>query len=160
MQGENEAYKILYETYSQQMMGICMRYIADANSAHDVLHDSFIKIFSAFGGYRYRGEGSLRAWMSRITVNTALAYLKKCKMLYFDDLPNDIAESEIDTELYTSVPADILMRIIEQLPIGCRTVFNLYMFEDMSHDQISQCLEISKGASLVRLSKSQIYFGL
>ncbi len=76
-QGNNHARKELYEQYAGRMLGICLRYAGDRDTAQDLLHDSFIKIFDSFDKFTWRGEGSLRAWMERVVVNIALQYLRK-----------------------------------------------------------------------------------
>ena len=75
--GNNRARKELYEQYAGRMLGICLRYIGDRDTAQDLLHDGFIKIFDSFDKFTWRGEGSLRAWMERVMVNIALQYLRK-----------------------------------------------------------------------------------
>ena len=75
--GNNQARKELYEQYAGRMLGICLRYTGDRDTAQDLLHDGFLKIFDSFDKFTWRGEGSLRAWMERVMVNTALQYLRK-----------------------------------------------------------------------------------
>ena len=75
--GNNRARKELYEQYAGRMLGICLRYTGDRDTAQDLLHDGFLKIFDSFDKFTWRGEGSLRAWMERVMVNTALQYLRK-----------------------------------------------------------------------------------
>ena len=75
--GNNRARKELYEHYGGRLLGVCLRYTGDRDTAQDLLHDGFIKIFSSFDKFTWRGEGSLRAWMERVMVNTALQYLRK-----------------------------------------------------------------------------------
>ena len=77
--GDKAAYKKLYETYSKHAMGICVRYIGDEVLAEDVLHDGFVRVFTSIHSFQYRGEGSLKAWLSRIFCNEALYFLKKNK---------------------------------------------------------------------------------
>ena len=81
MRGANAARKELYDTYAKQMLSICYRYTGGMDVAYDLLHDGFLKVFSSFSSFTYRGEGSLKAWMSRIFVNTALEYLRKKDVL-------------------------------------------------------------------------------
>jgi len=76
-QGNNRARKELYEQYSGRMLGICLRYAGDRDTAQDLVHDGFLKIFASFDKFTWRGEGSLRAWMERVMVNVALQYLRK-----------------------------------------------------------------------------------
>ena len=79
--GNNRARKELYEQYAGRMLGICLRYTGDRDTAQDLLHDGFIKIFDSFDKFTWRGEGSLRAWMERVMVNTALQYLRKSDVI-------------------------------------------------------------------------------
>ena len=76
-QGDNRARKKLYEHYAGQMFGICLRYVGDRETAEDLLHDGFLQIFHSFDKFTYRGSGSLRAWMERVMMNTALQYLRR-----------------------------------------------------------------------------------
>lgn len=79
--GNNRARKELYEHYGGRLLGVCLRYTGDRDTAQDLLHDGFIKIFSSFDKFTWRGEGSLRAWMERVMVNTALQYLRKSDVI-------------------------------------------------------------------------------
>ena len=71
--GEETARRALYESFAGRLLGICLRYAGDRMTAEDLMHDAFLKIYGAFDRFAYRGPGSLRAWIERITVNVALA---------------------------------------------------------------------------------------
>ena len=108
-------------------MAVCVRYSGDRDTAQDILHDGFLKAFRSFDRFQYKGEGSLRAWLTRIMVNGALEQLRKQSLMNeqpIEELPEDI-EDEESLEL---VPEAELMRFIAELPAGYRTVFNLYVF--------------------------------
>ncbi|WP_302152071.1 RNA polymerase sigma factor, partial [uncultured Alistipes sp.] len=79
--GDNAARRELYDRYAGLLLGVCLRYTGERASAEDALHDAFLKIFGAIARFRYRGEGSLRAWMERIAVNTALERLRRERRL-------------------------------------------------------------------------------
>ncbi len=155
--GDNNARKKLYETYGGRLFTLLYRYTANREIAEDLLHDSFIKIFSSIDKFAYRGEGSLRAWLERVTVNIALEYLRKNnnndpvisieEMLELSDQP----EPE-DIEM---IPKDILMKFISELPDGYRTVFNLYTFEEKSHKEIALMLGINEKSSSSQLSRAK-----
>ena len=81
--GSNAAVKKLYDESSGYLLALCSRYIPDHATAEDVLQDSFLKILSSIGSFTWKGNGSLKAWMSRITVNEALQYLRKQKKSRF-----------------------------------------------------------------------------
>lgn len=133
-------------------MAICLRYVSDRESAQDVLHDGFIRIFQSFQQFHYQGVGSLKAWMSRIMVNEALGFLrKKNQQVQQEVLMDEIPDREED-ESTEDIPQSVLMRLIRELPDGYRTVFNLYVFEEKSHKEIGTLLGITE-----RTSSSQFY---
>lgn len=137
----------LYDRYIGNITTAVARYIPDEDDRKDVLQDSFIKIFDSIERFTYRGEGSLRAWMTRIAVNEALQRLRREKRIdlftSIDDLQGDIAEPE-DLD---GLPAEVLMEMIMSLPEGYRTVLNLFVFEGKSHKEIAQLLGIKENSS-------------
>ncbi len=146
--GDNDTRKQLYERYAGQLMAVCTRYTGDAESAKDVLHDSFLSIFRSFHQFSYHGEGSLKAWMVRIAVNEALNYLRRKatdREMPMEELP-DTADGADDDDLL-HIPPAVLLRFIRELPDGYRTVFNLYVFEEKGHKEIARLLGISEHSS-------------
>lgn len=126
-------------------MAIGLRYIPDCDKARDVLQDSFVKILTSIGRFDYRGEGSLKSWISRIVANRAIDYIKQHQRLQFtDEVPENINEEEPEIG---GVPPDILDGMIGQLPAGYRVVLNLFVFEQLSHREIAQRLSITESAS-------------
>ena len=100
--GDNLARKQLYERYAGQLMAVCVRYTGDREVAQDVLHDGFLNIFRSFSQFTYKGEGSLKAWLTRIMVNEALGYLRKKastnQEVIVEELPDVIDGDEDDFE--------------------------------------------------------------
>ncbi len=153
--GDTSAFKQLYLLYVKYLSAICSRYITDENDRKDILQEAFLKIWSSIGSFSYRGEGSLKAWMSKITVNLSLKHLRDSGKLHYEDidsLKEDIAESEIDAG---RVPTDTLMRFIRELPDGYRTVFNLFVVEGLSHKEIAKMLGIKENTSASQLFKAK-----
>ncbi|NDV66229.1 RNA polymerase sigma factor [Bacteroides sp. 224] len=156
-QGDNLARKELYERYAGRMLGVCLRYMGDRETAQDIMHDGFLKIFSSLDKFTWRGEGSLRAWIERVMVNTALQFLRK------NDVMNKTTELEEYQEKYEEpdpsevelIPHKVLMQFISELPEGYRTVFNLYTFEERSHKEIAQLLGINEKSSASQLSRAK-----
>lgn len=147
LRGDNRSRKELYNQYAGKLLAIGLRYLGDRETAEDVLHDVFIQVFGSFDKFSYRGKGSLLAWLSRIMVNTSLEHLRKAKisdeMVSIDTLQDDI----VDADSVDLIPEEVLMRFIQELPDGYRTVFNLYTFEDKSHKEIAQLLGINERSS-------------
>lgn len=133
--GDMQARRTLYERYGGGLMAICLRYIGDRETAEDVLHDGFLRIFQSIKQFSYQGEGSLKAWLSRVMVNEALGYLRKKNVqlqqeVLMTEIP-DVPDTD-DSDL-NDIPRSVLMKFISELPDGYRTVFNLYVFEEKSH---------------------------
>lgn len=156
-QGNNRARKELYERYGGRLLGVCLRYTGDRDMAQDLLHDGFLKIFDSFDKFTWRGEGSLRAWMERVMVNTVLQYLRKNDVISQSASLEELTEEyeEPDPSAVEMIPQSVLMQFIEELPTGYRTVFNLYTFEDKSHKEIAQLLGINEKSSASQLFRAK-----
>ena len=155
--GDNLARKQLYERYAGQLLGVCVRYTGDREAAQDVLHDSFLQIFRSINRFAWQGEGSLKAWLMRIVVNEALGYLRRqsaavTREVVMEEIPDveEAAEEELE-----EVPQSVLMQFIQELPLGYRTVFNLYVFEDKSHKEIARILGITEHSSSSQLARAR-----
>lgn len=142
-----EATKEIYGVYAGYVTGVCARFLSDDDDMMDVAQEIFIKIFTSLKSFKYSGEGSLKAWISRISVNCALNYLRDNNRIIFTrstvDL-TDIADDSPDTESLTS---DELIMLIRGLPDGYRAVFNLYAIEGKSHKEIGKLLGIKENSS-------------
>lgn len=137
--------KLFYERYAGYLTAVCSRYVPDRAEVKDILQDAFVKMFGAVDQFEFRGEGSLRAWASRIVVNGALTSLrKKGRFTAVENLP-DIEEDE--PVIADKVPPAVLQGLIQGLPDGYRTVFNLFVFEKKSHKEIADMLGIKEDSS-------------
>lgn len=155
--GDNLARKELYELFAERMLRLCFRYTGDVDTAHDLLHDGFLKVFSAVSSFRGGNDGSLGAWVKRVFATTALEYLRKKDLLRdgvsLDDTAYDLPdEPEPDA---TILPMDVLMGFVADLPPGYRTVFNLYVFENWTHREIARQLHINEKSSASQLVRAR-----
>ncbi len=151
--GDARGQRELYERYAGYLTAVAQRYLGRDDAVKDVLQDSFVSIFQKFGRFQYRGEGSLKAWVTRIVVNGALHELRDGKKtVAVDQLPEP--EPDIEPEV-DDVPAAVLQRMIRNLPDGYRTVFNLYVFEQMSHKEIASLLGIKEDSSASQLLRAK-----
>src|ERR1041385_7353960 len=115
-----QAQQSLYQRYAGKMYSLCCRYVKDRMEAEDVLVMSFTKIFERIG--QYKGDGSFEGWIRRVVVNESLTYLRKHKNMY---LETDIEEAAFEPDyqrLENELEADDLLKLIESLAIGYRTV--------------------------------------
>lgn len=158
VKNDRRAQRELYETFSSLLYAVALRYVGNRENAKDVLQEGFITIFDKIG--TYKGEGSFEGWMRRIMVNTALMYIRRNDVLkYADDVDttplkgNDLqSENALDT-----IGKKELMRLISQMPDGFRVVFNLYIFEGYSHQEIAKAIGITEGSSRSQLSRGRAW---
>lgn len=156
LDGDNTATEWIYRRHVRYLSALCSRYITEYEDIRDVLQESFIKIFTSLGSFKYRGEGSLKAWMAKITLNETLKFVRNNSRLpidSIDDKDTNIADGDsMETE---DIPTDVLHKFIRELPDGYRTVFNLYVIDDKSHKEIAQLLGIKENTSASQLHKAK-----
>ena len=138
------------------MLAVCYRYVGDMDAAHDVLHDGFIKIFTHF---TFRGECPLEVWVHRVMVTQAIDHLRReqrfSRLLVSEEQMPDIPEEDSLAEAGERLSEEVLMKFVAELPDGCRTVFNLYVFEEKSHMEIAALLHIKEHSSTSQLHRAK-----
>lgn len=152
--GERKAQQQLYETYAGWMLGVCLRYVGDQQTAEDLLHDGFLQVFTHIEQFRWQGEGSLKAWLSKVQQSIILQHLRKQSVhgVFFSIEENPQLVEEIpEPENVHSIPPTVLMKMIRELPTGYRTVFNLFVIDGHSHREIAQLLGINERSSASQL---------
>lgn len=153
---EEAAWKELFGAHSRNLTYVCSRYIISKDDVHDVLQNSFIKMFSSIDSFEYRGSGSLRAWISRIVVNESLKHIKQnsdFKLIVDDfEIPDMPDEEEPNLE---EISETTIMKMIRLLPDGYRTVFNLFVFEQKSHREIAGLLGIAENSSASQFHRAK-----
>ena len=150
------AQKLLFERFSRKMMGVCLRYADRSEEAEDMLQNGFIKVFEKIE--TFRGSGSLEGWIRKIMVNESLTYLRKNKAMKMN-MDIDDVKYRIPGNSYVgeSMNEKDLLKIIQQLPMGFRTVFNMYAIEGYSHKEIAAQLGISEGTSKSQYSRAKVH---
>ncbi len=155
IRNDRKAQKKLYERYSSVLLGICYRYMHDRQTAEDVLQEAFVKIFNNLK--QYEGKGSFEGWLKRIAVNTSISYIRKNKKHDFNQDITEIQESKLsdfDVE-EAEFTHDELLKVIKSLPIGYRTIFNLFAIEGFKHREIAEMLEIDISTSKSQFSRAR-----
>ncbi|MBQ6746514.1 MAG: RNA polymerase sigma factor [Bacteroidaceae bacterium] len=157
--GDASAMGEVYACFANYLTAVCSRYIIEDEDIRDVLQESFIKIFTKADTFHYEGEGSLKAWVTQVTVNEALQHLRNQKrkgMVGFDDERiEDKAELTDETPPINDIPTEVLMEMIRNLPPGYRTVFNLYVIEGKRHKEIAELLGIQEQTSASQLMRAR-----
>jgi len=139
----------LFDRYSPTMFGVCKRYLKNAETAEDVLVEAFYKVLTKLDSYS--GEGSFEGWIRRIVVNEALMNLRKNKNLKLNVEINPNLDRPTTMNVEDDLAAADILNLLNQLPTGYRTVFNLYVVEGYKHREIAELLGIS-----INTSKSQL----
>ncbi len=146
---DRHAQKLVYERYSPAMFGLCKRYVKTVEDAEDVLVEAFFKVFTNIS--QYQGSGSFEGWIRRIVVNEALMSLRRAHNFRMTVEISEIAPPETPAGIVGELAAQEILGLINQLPTGYRTVFNLYVMEGYKHREIAEMLDIS-----INTSKSQL----
>ena len=135
-------------------MGVTLRYVPKRDDALDIVQDSFISIITSIATFEYRGEGSLKSWVSKIISRHAVSWMKEHEQLSFSELTLDEIEEEDDPAI-EKVPKELVNEMIGRLPVRYRVVVNLRAFEELSHKDIALRLGISEKASTTLFSRAK-----
>ncbi|MSS18402.1 RNA polymerase sigma factor [Sodaliphilus pleomorphus] len=158
--GEAKAQRALYDSYAPRLMATIVRYVGRGDVAQDVLQDTLVRALRGFSQFKWRGKGSLGGWLNRMAVNMSLNYLRDNRHMLqavsLDERPEAglVADEPTPAEVEGLDLAE-LMRLVEELPTGYRTVFNLYCIEGYSHREIASELGISVNTSSSQLARAK-----
>ena len=147
--------KQLYDKFSRQMYGICLRYCKDESVAAEALQTGFIRVFKGLSNFR--SEGDLGAWIRKIIIRAAIDQLKKEKISFTEDL------SLVDESIYNYTPVgtfddydyNFLLKLMNKMPDGYKMVFSMYVIDEMDHTVISEFLGITEATSRTQLFKAR-----
>ena len=132
-----------------------MRYGGNEANAQDILQNGLIRIFTSLDKFDEE-LGNFIVWSNKIMVNEALRFLQKEKrMRIMTSIEEEHLELEADIDIYGQLSVKELVALIQQLPDGYRTVFNMYTIEGYSHKEIAQELQVSVNTSKSQLSKAK-----
>lgn len=149
------AQEALYNRFSPRMLGVCYRFARSREDAEDMLQEGFIKIFSQIS--QFRSQGALEGWIRRIIVHTCINILKKNKK--FTDSVDLIHAGSMhlnENNIPSILEAKQVVESVRQLPMGYRTVLNLYAIEGFSHKEISQMLDIQESTSRSQYTRAKV----
>jgi RNA polymerase sigma factor (sigma-70 family) len=155
LKGDRVLQRNLFEQFSPLMLSICRRYIKERDTAEEVMVGGFTKVFDKLN--QFKSEGSFEGWIRRIMVNESLTWIRKNKTMYLE-VDIEEANREIDFDAaHTTLETEALLELIQELPQGYRTVFNLFAIEGYNHKEIADQLGISVNTSKSQLSRARVY---
>lgn len=152
--GDQRAQKQLFEKLYAPMFRVCFRYLARQADAEDCTMRGFMKAFRKLDTFVWDGEQSLFFWIRKIMVNESLMELRKINtmmMVVREEMP----ETKTDENVLDDMSAEELYKLIAELPVGYRTVFNLFVVEGYSHQEIAETMGISENTSKTQLLKAR-----
>lgn len=157
-QGQRTAQKRIYELFSPKMLNICRRYAKNREHAQDLMHDGFIKVFLNIG--KFRAQSTLETWITRIMINHSITAIKKEVRkgirVHIDDVKLKSSENfDFELERRQPIGAQQVFEVLEELPIGYRTVISLYVLDGFTHREIAEQLGINEGTSKSQLAKGK-----
>jgi RNA polymerase sigma factor (sigma-70 family) len=151
---EAPAQKELYNRYSPKMLAVCYRFAHNREDAEDMLQEGFIKVFSQM--HTFQSKGAFEGWIRRIIVHTCINNLKKNKR--FSESLDIVYASGVqvrEESVPSIVQAKQIVECIRMLPIGYRTVLNLYAIEGYSHKEIAGMLDIEESTSRSQYTRAK-----
>lgn len=134
------------------MFGVCLRYAENKEDAQDILQEGFVKVFKKINTFQHKG--SFEGWVRRIMVHTAIEHYRKRSKYFMVDIDQAYDQS-FEADALTRMSTKEIIELVQQLPTGYRTVFNLFVVEGYSHQEISDMLNISVGTSKSQLSRAK-----
>lgn len=153
-QGSVAAQKCLFDQFEGKMVMVCRRYVKTPEDAEELMLDGFYKFFKNISSFNYQGDAALFAWLKKIMINECLMFLRR-KTIFTIVSESAAEELLLEEDVLNKLSAAEIFNLVVQLPVGYRTIFNLYAIEGWSHGEIAELLGIAEGTSKSQLSKAR-----
>ena len=153
LRGNPSSQKKLYQSFYGFAMAICLRYSNDRDEAVEVMNKGFLKVLTHLD--KYNPEKPFKPWLSRVMTNTAIDhYRSQLKFAQMADI-TEIDDIGVEASIHQKLNYEDLLKLVQRLPPGYRTVFNLYAIDGFNHEEIGKQLGISEGTSKSNLFKAR-----
>jgi RNA polymerase sigma-70 factor (ECF subfamily) len=152
LKSNRKAQQQLYNKYAPKMLSLCAYYIKDMQQAEAVMLSGFFKVFTKLS--TFENKGSFEGWIRKIMVWESISYLRKKEVLFFTD-EIEIYDQPIEEAVELNIEINDLQNYINELPEGCKVVFNLFVIEGYKHTEIAAMLQITEGTSKTQLSRAR-----
>ena len=153
LKGDRKAQQQLYDKYSGVMFAVCLRYMPTTQDAEDALVTGFTTIFSKLD--TFERKGSLEGWMKKLMVHNAISLIRKNAKFFCQDDEDLEHLNDEQPDIISRISAQEIIQLIQTLPDGYRSVFNLYAIEGYSYEEIAQMLNVNIGTVRSQLSKAR-----
>lgn len=149
-----QAQQQLYAKFSPKMLGVCRQYVSDLHHAEDVMITAFMKVFTNLNKFEHKG--SFEGWIRRIMVNECIDFIRVKKNVFkHQDIEEGVTFGNVNDEDLNDFSVDDIQLLIDKLPDGCKTIFNLYAIEGYKHQEIATILNITEGTSKSQLANAR-----
>lgn len=148
---DRQAQQKIYSRFAPKMLSVCRQYVKDIHHAEDIMITGFMKVFSNLKNFAHKG--SFEGWVRRIMVNECITHIRSKKRISYMEDESFIEDAFNNIESGLSV--DDIQALIDDLPDGCRMIFNLYAIEGYKHKEIAEMLNINEGTSKSQLSHAR-----
>lgn len=154
LRNNSKSQELLYKYFAPKMYGICLRFAGNQMEADDIMQEGFIKVFTQLKNFR--NEGSFEGWIRRTFINTAINYYRKnLRISKFHNIDEIEVAPTNDENIHDKLSKEELVNLIQELPNGYRTVFNLNVIEGYTHKEIGAMLNISDNTSKSQLTRAR-----
>jgi RNA polymerase sigma factor (sigma-70 family) len=151
---EARAQRALFETYKSRLFGLCRRYTRTRDEAQDVLQDSFVKIFNSL--HQVKEVEKMEQWLKKVTVNTAINFYRRHKSFEtLEEVELMVVNNDYEN-IFSGLSEEVLVQLVNNLPDGCRLVFNMYVIEGFQHAEIAELLGVSEATSRSQLHHAKL----
>ncbi|MBU6341338.1 MAG: RNA polymerase sigma factor [Bacteroidetes bacterium] len=140
--GDLHAQRALFDRYQSVLLVLCLRYARDRPEAQDMLQEAFLAIFKDIG--QYKGIGNFEGWMRKVTVRAALQFLRRRNVLRFAEDYADLPPNTLGVQPDTDLNSEAILQLVQTLPDGYRTIFNMHCMESFSYAEIAAELGIAE----------------
>lgn len=150
---ESRMQEELYNRFAPKMYAVCLRYSNNTDDAQDLLQEGFIKIFKNLD--RFRAEGSFEGWVRRVFINTSIEHYRRKVTLFSTSEKEETLIQDSSWNALDKLAEKDIIKLVQELSPGYRTVFNMYAIEGFSHKEIGGILGISEGTSKSQLARAK-----
>lgn len=153
--GDKVAEHALFQRLKNRYLMTCRRYVKIREDAEERMLDGFFKFFMNVHVYIYEHDDGLFAWIKRIMINECLMQLRNNRLFSVEaetEAENELAEEQV----FARIGAKNIFKLVQELPLGYRTVFNLFVIDGVKHSEIANLLGITTGASKSQLNKAKV----
>ena len=154
LKGDSKSQELLYKYFAPKMYGICLRFAGNQMEADDILQEGFIKVFTKLK--YFRNDGSIEGWIRRTIINTAINFYRRNQRKGYSSNIDDLEIPDARTEsIYDRISSEEILNMVQELPKGYRTVFNLNVIEGYTHKEIGEMMDISDNTSKTQLLRAK-----